>query len=98
MLETTSRLLERNWVPGVGVRLLGVGVSGFSGEPRQLDLLESNEAPSRAERRSAVERAVDDVRARFGGDSVDFGRRRLSRRHESDRSGPRTGRDAGGPE
>ena len=51
------------------IRLLGVALSGFSHGNQQLDLLE-------AERRSKVEkltRAADQLRDRFGFDSVKFG-------------------------
>jgi DNA polymerase-4 len=37
--DALLRLLDELWSPGVGVRLLGVGTSGFAGVPEQLDLL-----------------------------------------------------------
>ena len=38
-------LLREAWSPGVGLRLLGVGVSGFEDRAQQLDLLESEAEP-----------------------------------------------------
>jgi DNA polymerase-4 len=77
--------LARNaWHPGVGLRLLGIGLSGFDERSEQLDLLadESEEAsddleasasaPSR--RRDRLVRGLDAVRERFGEDAVRFGR------------------------
>jgi DNA polymerase-4 len=80
------RLLQAQWAPGVGVRLLGIGVSGFGEVTRQLDLLESEqEAP--AGRRS-VDSALDAVRARFGEDAVRLGGRRSISRDAKERYGP----------
>jgi DNA polymerase-4 len=80
---TVSRLLKAQWVPGVGIRLLGVGVSGFGEVPSQLDLL--SEPPD--ERRDRIERTVDELRGRFGDDAVGFGGRSLSR-DPRDKYGP----------
>lgn len=80
------RLLNAQWTPGVGVRLLGVGVSGFGDAPVQLDLLASAGDRSDA-RRVAIERTVDELRERFGDDAVSFGARRVA--HDPrDRYGP----------
>jgi DNA polymerase-4 len=80
-------LLDALWAPGVGVRLLGVGVSGFGDAPVQLALLdEASEA--RDERRAAIDRAVDELRERFGDDAVRFGTRRPASRDPKDRYGP----------
>jgi DNA polymerase-4 len=66
-------LLRAGWNPGVGLRLLGVGVSGFDQRPTQLDLL--TEPDVRGIKRSTVERTVDEVRERFGDDAVRYGGR-----------------------
>jgi DNA polymerase-4 len=79
------RLLRAQWTPGVGVRLLGVGTSGFDEAPQQLDLLSDGAAPD--PRRKAIERAVDELRERFGDDAVSFGARRVSK-DPRDRYGP----------
>ena len=80
-------LLDAVWAPGVGVRLLGVGVSGFGEAPRQLALL-GDESGARDERRAAIDRAVDELRERFGDDAVRFGTRRPASRDPKDRYGP----------
>jgi DNA polymerase-4 len=81
------KLLDAAWAPGVGVRLLGVGVSGFGSLPRQLTLLEP-EAEERDARRAAIDRAVDELRERFGDDVVRFGTRKPASRDPKDRYGP----------
>jgi DNA polymerase-4 len=80
-------LLDASWAAGVGVRLLGVGVSGFGAAPRQLTLLD-DVTTSRDERRAAIDRAVDQLRERFGDDAVHFGTRRPVSRDPKDRYGP----------
>jgi DNA polymerase-4 len=70
-------LLRAGWNPGVGLRLLGVGVSGFDERPAQLDLLTVPD--ERGAKRSTVERTVDELRQRFGDDAVRYGRRGGSR-------------------
>lgn len=80
-------LLKTVWAPGVGVRLLGVGVSGFGAAPRQLTLLD-DVATARDERRAAIDRAVDDLRERFGDDAIHFGTRRPASKDPKDRYGP----------
>jgi DNA polymerase-4 len=80
------RLLKAQWTAGVGIRLLGVGVSGFGEAPRQLELLpDGSSVPD--ERRCRIERTVDELRERFGDDAVGFG----------GRSGIRDPRDEYGP-
>lgn len=80
------RLVRGAWNPGVGVRLLGIGVSGF-GEVRRQLTLEDPVEPS-TERRRAIERTVDSLRERFGEDAVRFGGRSLPSRDPKDRYGP----------
>jgi DNA polymerase-4 len=75
------------WAPGVGVRLLGVGVTGFGAVPQQLVLPTDGEAAPDARRRS-IERAVDELRERFGEDAVRFGSRRRISHDPRERYGP----------
>lgn len=83
------RLLDAHWHPGVGVRLLGVGLSGFEATPVQLTLpVDGGDAGPDTERRKAVERAVDGLRERFGDDAVRFGARRGISRDPKRRYGP----------
>lgn len=77
-------LLHQAWSPGVGLRLLGVGISGFEERSVQLDLLDvsgvaepeadsqSGASPPRS--RAGLVRGIDAVRERFGDDAVRFGR------------------------
>ena len=80
-------LLDASWSPGVGVRLLGVGVSGFGAAPQQMALLDDASA-ARDARREAIDRAVDELRERFGDDAIHFGTRRPASRDPKDRYGP----------
>ena len=69
-------LLDELWQPGVRVRLLGVGVSGFDDDhPAQMSLF-GDEAPGAGEGRdrSALGRVADALRERFGDDAVGYGR------------------------
>jgi DNA polymerase-4 len=50
------------------VRLIGVGVSNFEARARQVTLFE--EAPARKEATSELDKAVDEVRRKFGGKAV----------------------------
>jgi DNA polymerase-4 len=87
ILAAARALLESAWAPGVGVRLLGVGVSGFGAASRQLSLLDVA-GERRDGRRAAIERAVDELRERFGDDAVRFGTRRPASREPKERHGP----------
>jgi len=77
-VPVARELLRSAWTPGVGLRLLGFGVSGFDDKAVQLDLLGPGEAVDVTEPGSpARERLVaglDAVRQRFGEGSVQFGR------------------------
>jgi DNA polymerase-4 len=75
LMSAVRRLLKAQWTPGVGIRLLGVGVSGFGATPRQLDLLEDGSAGP-DERRDRIDRTVDELRERFGDGAVGFGTRK----------------------
>ncbi|MCL2504539.1 MAG: DNA polymerase IV [Coriobacteriia bacterium] len=86
-----ARKLTRSiWTPGVGVRLLGIGISGFNERAEQLSLTadgdnasglgaghfghDSRAGTARRANRGELVRGVDAVRARFGNDSLRFGR------------------------
>lgn len=74
--DVAVELLRTVWNPGVGVRLLGVGVSGFEDAALQLDLFAQSEAVE-DDRRRAVARSVDAVRERFGQESLSMGAKRI---------------------
>lgn len=73
-------LVRSIWTPGVGVRLLGVGISGFEKRSEQLTLIPEPasgtpaEKPAPPQRRGDLVRGIDAVRARFGDEAVHFGR------------------------
>jgi DNA polymerase IV len=87
VMSAALRLLDSLWAPGVGVRLLGIGVTGFGSVPMQLTL-PTDEAVEPDGRRRLIERAVDELRERFGQDAVRFGSRRPASRDPRDRYGP----------
>jgi len=62
------QLFEKVWTAGRPVRLIGLGVSGF-GLPRQLGLWEAEGPESKQ-----LQQTLDDLRARFGDDSIQRGR------------------------
>jgi DNA polymerase IV len=64
IVETALDLLGEVWSPGVGVRLLGVGVSGFEERAVQMDLLE-DATPSESPLDRLAE-SIDEVHKRFG--------------------------------
>jgi DNA polymerase-4 len=74
--DTAVDLLRTVWNPGVGVRLLGVGVSGFEDAALQLDLF-GQATPEDDDRRRAVARSVDAVRERFGDEALSHGAKRI---------------------
>lgn len=70
--EAACGLLRSVWTPGAGLRLLGVGVSGFAERSEQLDLLDGAlGVPDERER--ALARSLDAVRERFGQSVIGFG-------------------------
>jgi DNA polymerase-4 len=74
--DVAVELLRTVWHPGVGVRLLGVGVSGFDDTALQLDLFARSDS-TEDDRRRAVARSVDAVRERFGEESLSMGAKRI---------------------
>jgi DNA polymerase-4 len=76
-------LVGRLWSPGVGVRLLGVGLSSFDNEAEQLELFE-DDAPgggARGDGRDhALAEGMDAIRAKFGDDAIRRGDRPKGRR------------------
>jgi len=72
-------LVREAWSPGVGVRLLGVGLSGFDEKAEQLDLLSladaaEDDAPRAKRDREGLVRGIDAVKEKFGDGAVKYGR------------------------
>jgi len=72
-------LIRSAWSPGIGLRLLGVGVSGFDDKTVQLGLLGEAEEidsvqPSGRTAREELVRGLDAVREKFGDGAIRFGR------------------------
>ncbi|MEM6529196.1 MAG: DNA polymerase IV, partial [Chloroflexota bacterium] len=63
------QLFEQNWPEGRPVRLIGVGVSGFSDRPHQLGLFDKPEVPENRQLQSTL----DDIRQRFGESAIKRG-------------------------
>jgi len=72
-------LLEGVWSEGVGVRLLGVGVSHFDNVGEQMDLLAEEEDLAAREQSDALSEGMDAVRERFGSGAITRGVRRNTR-------------------
>jgi DNA polymerase-4 len=76
-LPIARELVRSAWSPGIGLRLLGVGVSGFDDKAIQLDLLATpDETPGtlQTEERERLVRGIDAVKEKFGDSAVRFGR------------------------
>jgi DNA polymerase IV len=74
-------LLASAWSPGIGLRLLGVGISGFDERAAQLDLFAGEVTDPRqttpqptAKERARLVRGIDAVREKFGDGAVRYGR------------------------
>lgn len=79
--QAAVRLFEKEWQPGMSVRLIGIGVSNLGPLVRQLglwdelgknELLEQDELD--ADRQSRLLDALDDLNQRYGDNSVLFGK------------------------
>ena len=76
------RLLHTLWSEGTGIRLIGVGLSGFEHDdmPQQASLFDSLDDTgdgtddAQEEKRRKLSRTTDELRARFGNDALSFGR------------------------
>ncbi len=71
--EVALELLDDLWSEGVGIRLIGVGVSRFGEAVQQMDLFGESATDDR--RTDAVRKGVDAVRERFGVDAIRRGMR-----------------------
>lgn len=68
-------LIDELWSPGMAVRLLGAGISGFEDRSEQLTLLEDTAARTHtSEERRALIEASDAIKGKFGDDILHTGR------------------------
>ncbi|MGV8082714.1 MAG: DNA polymerase IV [Coriobacteriia bacterium] len=71
-------LVRSLWSPGIGIRLLGVGLSGFADQAEQLELMEpetpAERAPVDDARSRQLVKSIDKVRDKFGDKSLRTGR------------------------
>ena len=63
-------LLDGLWREGTPVRLVGVAMSGFDAPPQQMSLFDNEETRPT----SALSHVTDELRERFGKDSITYGR------------------------
>lgn len=81
-----EELIRSVWSPGVGVRLIGVGVTGLDEQAQQLDLFAEAEPVAGAspkldeDRMRRLAQGLDAVRERFGDEAVVRGSRKLTPR------------------
>jgi len=85
-----EQLVRSVWSPGVGIRLIGVGVTGLDEQAQQLDLFSAEEPDGAAavvdsprrdeERMRKLSQGLDAVRERFGDEAVVRGSRKLTPR------------------
>ncbi len=71
-----QKLLPQLWQPGQGVRLVGIGMSGFNdAKPQQLTLdFDGTEESGPKRDLRALSSATDEIRRRFGSSAVSYGR------------------------
>ena len=72
--DVATRLLDELWQPGVRVRLLGVGVSGFDDDHAAQRSLFADEPAGESRSRPSLGHVTDALRERFGDDAVSYGR------------------------
>jgi DNA polymerase-4 len=68
--EAAAALFDQNWPLGKPVRLLGVGISGFTEPNRQLGLWED---PGAIQEERRLQSTLDALRDRFGDDAIQRG-------------------------
>lgn len=73
--DTADALLMQLWSAGIGVRLLGVGVTGFEPIPEQLSVFSEVDEESDGDTDAAhrLAQGLDAIRQRFGPDALRFG-------------------------
>lgn len=77
LLGAAMELLDQAWKPGSPVRLLGVTALELTDQPvtgGQQDLFAVPRQDPGRDRREKLERTVDAIRGKYGGDAISFGR------------------------
>lgn len=69
IIIVASRLFDKVWKPGKAVRLIGVGVSGLESQVHQLNLWDEK-FDNRKKMAHQLQDAIDDLRERFGQQSI----------------------------
>ncbi len=78
LLDAAMELLDQAWRPGSPVRLLGVTALELTDQAGgQQDLFAVSTGAERLERREKLERTVDAIRSKYGGDAISYGRHAL---------------------
>ena len=72
IFEIAAQMLRKEVGAGLQWRLLGVGVDGFSSAPQTIDFLSLMD--DKGQRKDKLEKALDDMHAKFGDDVVFSGR------------------------
>jgi len=87
--EVAKDLVRQIWSEGVGIRLLGVGITGLSARNEQLDLCMANETIGEHRRsdRDKLLKGVDAIRERFGDDAIRRGAAGLKPKRPKGHSG-----------
>ncbi len=73
--QAARELLDELWAPGISVRLMGIGLSGFEAHDTiQPSLFDDSERQERTQRQQdALARAADSLRERFGDAAAMYG-------------------------
>ena len=69
--KTALKLFKENWKKGFPIRLLGVGISGFDSQIKQLSLWES--ASVDYKKIAQIDAALSEVKSKFGDDAIHKG-------------------------
>lgn len=71
IFQTVLELFEKNWEPGVPVRLIGVGITKIGPMVQQLELW-----GAAAEKQRRLQQAIDSIEKRFGNKIISRGRKK----------------------
>lgn len=72
ILQTARDLVMSNWNEGVGIRLLGVGISNFAKQEQQTSLF-VDESTDQESSEQQINEKLDEIRAKYGYKSIERG-------------------------